>query len=326
MSAAAHVIAVGLEDHLNEAIRAWFSQFNHLPPLPLVSTKVDVIAPGDATFAGLISMMAASPAKNFILIVHGHADGSGLYLKLTPNQAKPHTTFMDLSRLIRLAEQGGTLDQRDRRAMGATQAEALDLLAQRKNLLAKKIDCIEFRACNLGRNRVSLDGFRRFLGARRAGAPDVHSFFGIVPAVTNPDLLRRHAREHTGLGHWETYKFPSAFKTPELVACFALNDLQKPEYGGHIVAGEPGVLNAWIRRHIMASGGSPAGRRMAMHGLWVSDIPIHEKGQPVRYVPAAVDIDSEQAASPLGGWGGPDVRRFIPPLSELYAKHIVYAQ
>jgi hypothetical protein len=64
---------------------------------------------------------------------------------------------------------------------------------------------------------------------------------------------------------------------------------------------------------------------MAMHGLWVSDLPIYEKGKPVRYVPAAIDIDSEQAASPLGGWGGPGVRRFIPPLSELYGKHIVYA-
>ncbi len=326
MAAAAHVIAVGLEDHLNKAIRAWFSQFNHLPPIPLVSTKVDIVPPGEASFAGLVSLMAASSARNFVLIIHGHSDGSGLYLKLTKNQAQPHTTFLDLARLVRLQEEGGTLDRNDRRTMGTTQREALDLIARRKVLLAKKIDCIEFRACNLGRNKVSLDGFRRFFGARRAGAPDIHSFFGIVPAVADAKLLKDHAKGHVGRGHWETYKFPSAYKSPELVACFALNDLQKPEYGGHIAAENQGVLNSWIRKHIMGSGGSRAGRDMAMHGLWVSDIPVREKGKPLRYVPAAVDIDREQAGSPLGGWGGPDVRRFIPPLSELYAKHIVYAQ
>ena len=39
-----------------------------------------------------------------------------------------------------------------------------------------------------------------------------------------------------------------------------------------------------------------------------------------------IEIDDDQKNSPLGGWGGPSPRRFIPPLSSAYARHIVYAQ
>lgn len=324
MAVAAHVIAVGLDDNLNKAIRLWCSMFKQMPPIPLTAMQVDILPPSKASLTELLRMMVDSHHKNFVLIIHGHSDGSGLYLKLTPRQAKPHTTFMDISRLEQLADGGPALSPKDLRIMGATQREAEVLLELRKRLLAKKIDTVEFRACNLGRNTVSLAAFRRFLGARRAGAPDIHSFFGIAPAISDPARLKDHAKGHFGAGHWETYKFPSAYKTPELVACFALNNLQKPEYGGHIAAKDPVTLGLWIRRYISPVGGSQGGV-MAMHGLWVSDLPIQEKGKPVRYVPAAIDIDREQSDSPLGGWGGPDVRRFIPPLSELYAKHIVYA-
>ena len=35
----------------------------------------------------------------------------------------------------------------------------------------KAIDLIEFRSCNLGRNRLSLDRFRQLFGAAKVGAP-----------------------------------------------------------------------------------------------------------------------------------------------------------
>ena len=51
----------------------------------------------------------------------------------------------------------------------------LDLMHQVRN---KKIDTIEFRSCNLGKNVLSLQRFREFFGARLAGAPDLHTVFG----------------------------------------------------------------------------------------------------------------------------------------------------
>ena len=325
MAVPAHVITVGLSHDLNRSIRAWFAQFNFMPPLPLSMTKIDTIAAADASFGRLLEIMASSPNRNFILIIHGHEDGSGLWLRLARGQARAHTTHQDLQRLIDLDAGGPAMSAADHAVMGISQAEIQRLLDLRLKVRGKHIDCIEFRACNLGRNSLSLDRFRRFLGARLAGAPDIHSFFGLGPAKVGREWLDTHERHHRG-GNWETYKFPSAWKSPELVCCFQLNRLSKPEAGGHIAAESATVLNAWISKHVMA-GRTHGSGDMALHGLWVADMQVGGRGGvPTRMVPAAIDVLDEEKHNPLGGWGGPVVRRLIPPLSELYAKHIVYAR
>ena len=326
MTTPAHVIAVGLDAGLNTDIRAWFRQFNFLPPVPLVAAQVDTLIGGQATFEGLLTAMAASPQRNFILVIHGHSDGSGLYLPLAAGQSgQAHASHHDLQRLLDLAAGGAALSAADVRTMGIPAAAAARLLELRRKLLAKGVDCVEFRACNLGRNPLSLDRFRRFLGARRAGAPDIHSFFGTGNVHIGPYFLTRHLEHHRGKG-WETYNFPSAWKTAELVWCFQLNTISKPEAGGHVATSSAAVLNAWIKEH-MSPTGSYASGGLPSHGLWIADFiakPL-KPGGPPRQLPVHIPMGRDQTDEPLGGWGGPALRRLIPPLSPEYAKHIVYA-
>jgi len=198
----------------------------------------------------------------------------------------------------------------------------------RHKVLEKRIDCIEFRSCNLGRNKLSLDRFRQFFGARRAGAPDLHTVFGHVPILLGAELMKHHTRYHTGSGHWETYNFPSALGPPTLVACFALNNLAKPEFGGHIATESASVLSDWIQRYVKKSGSYSSGN-MAMHALWAADriVAPKTKGEKERRVAAAIIMEPEDAGVPLGGFGpADDIRRLVLPLSENYAKHIVYSK
>ena len=327
MAVLAHVITVGLSTGLNQDIRAWFAQFNFLPPVPLMAARVDALIFPNATFTKLLDTMAASPLLNFVLIIHGHEDGSGLHLNMTAAQQVRHTTHQDIQRLMDLDAGGPDLTPKEEAIMGVGAAGRRRILELRRKLRAKKIDCVEFRACNLGRNPLSLDRFRRFFGARVAGAPDIHSFFGAGPALVGQEYLEGHQRLHKS-GTWETYNFPEAYKSPELVCCFQLNALSKPEAGGHIAAADAATLAAWVKQFVMPDGQPPARGDMAMHGLWISDrrvAPEQPGGKP-RLVPAAIEIAKELKEAPLAGWGGPSLRRFIPPLGESYAKHIVYAR
>jgi hypothetical protein len=68
---------------------------------------------------------------------------------------------------------------------------------------------------------------------------------------------------------------------------------------------------------------------MAMHALWAADriVAPKTKGEKERRVPAAIIMEPEDANEPLGGFGPPDgFRRLVLPLSENYAKHIVYSR
>ena len=109
MAAPAHVIAVGLGPVLDSLIRAWFRQFNFLPPIPLTAAQVDMIPAADASFVRLFEMIAASPHSNFILIIHGADDGSGLWLKLVSGQGKLGTSHFDVQRLLDLSAGGPEL-------------------------------------------------------------------------------------------------------------------------------------------------------------------------------------------------------------------------
>jgi len=43
MAAAAHLIALGMNPAMNTNIRAWFKQFNFLPPIPLSAGQIDTV-------------------------------------------------------------------------------------------------------------------------------------------------------------------------------------------------------------------------------------------------------------------------------------------
>lgn len=121
-----------------------------------------------------------------------------------------------------------------------------------------------------------------------------------------------HDRLHHPGHNWETYNFPNAFFDPNLVCCFQLNQLEKPEAGGHVVADRAATLDAWIEKHLMPTGSHSIGE-MPMRSLWVADIkapppPAHPDERP-RLVPAAIDPEPEDLTDPFSRWGGPAVRR-----------------
>jgi hypothetical protein len=203
----------------------------------------------------------------------------------------------------------------------------LDLMHQVRN---KKIDCIEFRSCNLGKNVLSLQRFREFFGARLAGAPDLHTVFGRTDTRVGDKFLKIHMKNHPITNQslsWETYNFPWAHNSqgvvgeprtlPRLVCCFGLNKDMKPESKGHIVADTAATFDAWIKQHVMPTG-STSGNEMAMHCLWVAN--IKGTNRPV----AIIAGDTNSALS----WGKDDMGtlRFVPPLSEDYKRHIVYSR
>jgi hypothetical protein len=211
--------------------------------------------------------------------------------------------------------------------MNVRSGDAIRIVELRRRLLEKRIDCVEFRSCNLGRNPIALDTFRRFFGARLAGAPDIFTLFGLVDTYIGAQMMKDHAKYHSGPGHWVTDNFPLAAKAPDLVVCYALNALSKPEFGGHIVAANAGVLDAWIKKFVK-SDGSFGSSPMPVHGLWVGDIEFEDSGKHHRVVPEAIVLQKEELTSPLGGFGPSDLTgsRFVPALSANYAKHIIYSR
>src|SRR5579863_8500505 len=116
MAAPAHVITLGLNADLNKSIRAWFRDFNFLPPLPLTAGHIDTVT-AHVSFEDLLKRMVDSSHKNFILIIHGHSDGSGLYLDLAPHQTKRHTEYYDLQKLMEVDAGGSNMSNTDMKRM-----------------------------------------------------------------------------------------------------------------------------------------------------------------------------------------------------------------
>lgn len=313
MPAHAHVIAVGLSNGLNQDIQSWFRRFPSLPPLPLIADVVTT-SRGPASLEHLLSLIAESGHSNFILIVHGYEDGSGLSLNLShtrPSRTEAKTGHWHLQRLMDLDNPLIDLEKKEKDKLGLSDRTIDKLNALARRVREKKINCIEFRACNLGRNTESLERFRKFLGARRAGAPDLHSFFGEGPVVIGGKGPKSPAgHHHRNDVSWETYKFPNAHTSPNLVCCWKVNKKQKPE-GGHMLADSAATVQVWVRKHLMPHGVFDGGKSLPIHGLWVTGRQIY--------------LEAEDVDTPLGGWGGPAaVRRPIFPQSEMYRKHVIY--
>jgi hypothetical protein len=310
----AHVITLGLGADLNHSVQMWFRQFNWLPPLPLKAVRVDTLE-GLGTFEHLLQLVVASPHQRFILMAHGHEDGSGLFLKLAKGSTA-NTEHKFVGRLVELAE-GQTYNDYDKKHLGVDKEGAQRLVGLIQKVREKKIDCIEFRACNLGRDTLGLDRFRRCFGARLLGAPDLHTFFGHGPALTDPKMLATHAKGHTG-GEWDTYEFPHWLRPrdtmPELVCCFRVNAHKKPA-GGHIAADSPARLDAWVDKFVMPGGKPPPKGDMALHGIWNTTRQII--------------LEPEDINEPLGGWGNGNSKhekRLILPATGNYRKHIIYSR
>lgn len=312
MSTPAHLITLGLDSATNADIKSWFNHFNFLPPIPMTAATVDV-AKGPASFEHLLELVAASNHKNFIIIVHGFQDGSGLSLKLAHSRGEPvgsQSTFhTHLQRLMDLDEPGQQPGDLEKTKLGLNNREITQLIDLMHKVRDKRIDCIEFRSCNLGRDTLSLDRFRKFFGARLAGAPDLHTIFGHGPVLIGEEHMKNHTKRRGG-GTWEQYNFPLAIAEPDLACCFRVGRDNKPD-NGYIVARDRPIFDNWLKKYV-APGASFTGTDMPLHGLWVTGREIY--------------LEAEHVNSPLGSWGGDTGHRLMLPRSENYAKHIIYSR
>lgn len=301
--------SIGLDVGRANAVRAYFDKFSVLPPRSLAVTSTTTV-PGPASFETLIRAVAASKADRFVIVVHGHEDGSGLFLPLANRNRNPvgeRTTHDRLRRLRAIAARDpARIDPDDRQLLNLRDAEIERLIQHMQTLQAKNIQAIEFRGCNLGRDLRSVKQFRNFFGASSFGAPDLHSFFGLNPVGTGDRIMGNHTSSHKGTTHTYTQRF--ADKTCH--CCIGVNKQRKP-VNGHIVADDEATVDKWIQANLQVKATKGRDRRLPVHGLW--EIPT-------------VDLDDPD---PLAGLR--DKPRPIFPLAldaqdrNEYERHIVYS-
>ncbi len=260
---------------------------------------------GPASFETLLRGIAAETGEQeFVVVVHGHEDGTGLFLPLA-NRGKAkvgeNTTYDRLERLMVIAGRNpARIDQQDRDLLGLRDAEINRLLQVRRTILAKKIKVIEFRSCNLGRKSKSMAEFRKFFGAVRLGAPNLHSFYGDNPTGTGANLVN-HTRSHTGTTF--EHSFTIAGKT--CICCIGVNDQRKP-VNGHVVANDSATLVSWIQQNLAANGTHTSGN-LPSHGLWL--FPPPDPNDPLMHFP-----DPKPIFPLAGGMANTE-----------YGRHIIYS-
>ncbi|MDH3497678.1 MAG: hypothetical protein OER21_13030 [Gemmatimonadota bacterium] len=264
MSATA--FTVGVEATIAAAVRSYFTKFRVLPPRALVVSRT-VTPMGPASFETLLRAMTGAQTTSFVIVVHGHEDGSGLHLKLA-NRGRAavgeKTTHDKLRRLMTIAARSpASVSAEDRQQLGLRDAEIGRLIGLMQTLRGKNIRAIEFRGCNLGRNTNSVARFRAFFGTQSFGAPKLHSFFGLNPVGTGANLMRAHQRSHRGT----TFTYSQTFAGKTCHCCIGVNDRRKPQ-NGHLVADDNTTVDAWIQANFDATATRGQERRLPIHGLW----------------------------------------------------------
>ena len=264
MSATAFTI--GLSADLTRAVSQYFTKFRVLPPKNLSVTST-ATPRGVVCFETLLSAVSASSMTSFVIVVHGHEDGSGLFLPLAKRgQAAvgARTTHDKLQLLMTIAGRSpARIDGDDQQSLQLRDAEIGRLIALMQSIRSKNIQSIEFRGCNLGRNSNSVGRFRSFFGAASFGAPKLHSFFGLNPTGTGTNLMTSHTSSHQGT----TLTYSQTLSGKTCHCCIGVNDQRKPQ-NGHIVADDDRTLDLWIQKNFDSTATRGQERQLPIHGLW----------------------------------------------------------
>jgi hypothetical protein len=279
----ATALTLGIEPRISTAVTNYFRRFRVLPPRGLTVSKTKVLAGAQSFETLLRAIIAEKSETDFVIVVHGHETGDGLFLKLATRggAAGEQTTHEMLHLLMDIearkppppkpgtpAPKPGTpaplvITPQDRTKTKLTDAEIKRLIDLRKQVLAKKLNRIEFRGCNLGRKLTSVDRFRTFLGAQTFGAPKLHSFFGTFQMRASPGIMSAHTSSHTGT----TFTYPMTFAGNTAACCFGTNTQRKPE-NGHLVAPDAITLDAWIKANFDLTASAGTDTTLPIHGLW----------------------------------------------------------
>ncbi len=303
-------LTLGIEAGLSNAVKAYFEKFKVLPPKNIIVSQTKTLA-GVHSFETLLNgILAETTTTDFVIVVHGHETGNGLFLKLATRDGAPvgfETTNEMLQLLMDISARSpanATSDERTKLQLG--DAEINRLLAIMSKVRDKKLGTVEFRGCNLGKNASSVSRFRSFLGAKTFGAPNLHSFFGKFPAKTGASIMSSHAQSHSS--NTETYSSTLGGKICS--CCIGLNDKKKPQ-DGHVVADDANTLDAWIKANLDASNSMGKDKDLPLHGLWE-----FRKGDPND--PLAVDPPPRPIFPLAVAADGPDKGK------NEYALHVVY--
>lgn len=299
----AQVFTLGLESDIRKDVKAYFDRFGELRPGGLVVSGTSTPS-GPESFLTLLKAFKKSGGKDFVVVVHGHEDGTGLYLPLAHDskgrKAGHGTTADRLARLMKLGRLASpTITQDDREYLGLKDAQIQELLSAMNEVRGRELNTIEFRGCNLGKSDFSLKTFREFLGALRFAAPDLHSFFGSRPVGTGDHHLKTHTKSHAGTMH--TYTTEYADTGSKLIQCIRVNSENKPR-AGHLVATDTATVTRWLQEKIKADA-THKGKDIPVHGLW--ERPKADPRDPVGFL-------DEEANKPRPIW----------PLEADYARHI----
>src|SRR5690349_11527830 len=149
-------LTLGIEAGLSGAVSAYFTKFKVLPPKSLMVSQTQTLT-GAASFETLLNgMIAEKTTTDFVIVVHGHETGNGLFLKLVTRSGAPagfETTFEMLKILMDVSarkDQKATTDEKTK--LQITDDEIARMIGLMKSVRGKSLGTVEFRGCNLGRN------------------------------------------------------------------------------------------------------------------------------------------------------------------------------
>jgi hypothetical protein len=269
-------ITLGISQPISTAVTNYFRKFRVLPPKALIVSNTRVLN-GVRSFETLLKAIIAENDTDFVIVVHGHETGNGLFLKLATRAGAPagsETTNQMLQILMDI--EGRRTDPKTKQPLpspvdpnertqlgGLTDAEINRLIDLMKQVRAKKLKLVEFRGCNLGRNLTSVARFRKFLGAQTFGAPKLHSFFGTFQMRASSGVMASHTTSHQGT----TITYPMTFASSTANCCIGVNSEKKPE-NGHLVAPDTTTLDAWIKANFDPAASSGTDPTLPIHGLW----------------------------------------------------------
>jgi hypothetical protein len=287
-------LTLGLDQQRGTAVKDYFKKFRTLPPKALTVSDTKNLKGVGSLETLLKGIIAEKSETQFVIVVHGFDTGRGLLLDLATRDGLgvgSQTTFDMLETLMAIdartppappAQPGKPAPKRapasptpaELKKLGdLTDAEVNRLIDLMTQVQAKNIKLIEFRGCNLGKLDVSVDRFRKFLGAQTLGAPDLHSFFGTFQMKASPDIMSNHTSSHSGI----TFTYAMILNGSTAACCFGTNTDKKPETG-HLIAPDTPTLDAWIKANFDPAASSGKDTTLPIHGLW--EFPPKPAGAP----------------------------------------------
>jgi hypothetical protein len=251
-----------------------FCEANPLPPGGFPVSKVDIIDSGEFSFIALLNAIIKTKAKDLLLVVHGHIDGTGLYLPIA--SGAPDVTGGRLALLMQVAS-GKSLNDRQAAEFGANQTIVTQLVDLMNQVRAMNLNTVEWRACDLGKTPAVLRQFREFFGADLMGAPVMANNFGIAVINIGPSnkIPEKYWQE------FSHYYYPD--KDNIKVRYFLKRD---PDTGwpieGGLFAESKDDVKEWIQKKVNPQGQIPHSS-MFMHHLWKEADENHplEPGSPI---------------------------------------------